>query len=80
MQKNIKKSWEKEFDRGTNKILKENELPATASFLIVFSKSFICTLLKEEKKKWEEEIYKNLPIGQELTAKDFVNAFKKLKE
>ena len=47
-----KETWEINYDKGINKILKENSLPATASFLIVFSKWFI----RQEKQKWLKDI------------------------
>jgi len=55
LQKNINKNnsnlWETQFDRGINKILIKEKLPATVSLLIVFAKDFIHQLLKTNAKK-----------------------------
>ena len=73
MKKKTQNNWEKLYDKGINKILAENELPATASFLVVFSKSFISQLLKAQREEIIKEIGESLSdnMGQKLNDAGF---------
>lgn len=60
---NIKKilaDGDKKFDKGINKILKEEHLPATASFLVVLAKEHI----RQSQETLIEQVVKDL-VGEE---------------